>query len=179
MPLSCFGFGKLVFLHVIDIREVGRMFPCWACILPSMTNKRCLRQEHFNIHVPPKFQMVESKLQMDKAHKLSPLLGNADPRWSTIHGIHDHIIITAPHVFLIRADCGLNLRWLPIILILLWIPSWEPGAIEAIFRDPLRWLGSSGLPVGIPRNWRNRVVESITSRSTKISWKCEDESLCT
>ena len=31
------------------------------------------KEEHFNIHVPPKFQMVESKLQMDKVAKW-PLL---------------------------------------------------------------------------------------------------------
>ena len=63
---------------------------------------------------------------------------------------------------------------------------------EPFFRDPWRWLcfnvslvawGRIGEAQdslgGYPEDFQCTVVESITSKSTKISWKCEDDSLCT
>lgn len=41
------------------------------------------------------------------------------------------------------------------------------------------YRGSSGLPWWVFWGISDRVVESITSKSTKISWKYEDDSLCT
>lgn len=135
IPLSC--FGKLVFfLHVREsIREVGRIFgsfssakrwfPCWACILPGMT---------WAVFAAGAFQYTCSSKISDGGVKIADGQGTQTVTFagkcrSTM--VHDlwQMTISYSHMtcFFWFVLCGLNLRSLLIILIL-WIPSWEPGS---------------------------------------------------
>lgn len=130
IPLSC--FGKLVFfLHVREnIREVGRIFgsfssakrwfPCWACILPGMT---------WAVFAAGAFQYTCSSKISDGGVKIADGQGlcwemqvHDGPRFMA----NDNIIFAYDMSFWFVL-CGLNLRSLPIILILR-IPSWQPGS---------------------------------------------------
>ena len=95
---------------------------------------RCLRQEHFNIHVPPKFQMVESKLQMDKA-----FAGKC--RSTMVHDLWQMTILYS-HMTCLFDSCFAD--WISDHCLSFWYcgyPLDNQGAIfKPFFRDPWRWL---------------------------------------
>ena len=122
--------------------------------------------------------MVESKLQMDKAQQLSPLLGVAGPRFTANHNIiliwHTHVLLIRP----LRTESQITAYHSDIVDTLL-----RTIAIETLFEGPLKlahtthgtYRGSSGPMGGYPSSLfcllalhaqvetriSDRVVESI------------------
>ena len=77
--------------------------------------------------------MVESKLQMDKAQKLSPLLGVAGPRFTANDNIiliwHTHVLLIRP----LRTESPITAYHSDIVDTLL-----RTIAIETLFKGPLK-----------------------------------------
>ena len=129
IPLSC--FGQLVFLHVIDIREVRRMFGSsksqddvfLLSLHPALHDMAgvCSRSISTYMFLQNfRWWSQNCRWTRRKSCHLCWELQVHDSRQMTIlywYGIH------MSYWFVL---CGLNLRSLPIILILWGIPSWEP-----------------------------------------------------